>query len=184
MKRLKTIVIILLGINSFIFCQEREYLSPKYNDLNSLGYTYSEYDTISNGLYPEFYDILSQSVNEAFAEDFQQIKCLHKFVRIEHPIDTSEIKLLCRTNNVDAILITKIYFLSRDFVYKGFLNLENIYKPLLNPQGLFCFYVEIRIFDKNGDLVLNSSGVTYNGSNAKKSLSNGFEKAIKKAKKT
>jgi hypothetical protein len=181
MNRLLILVFILSGLNLSIFGHEPKCLSKEYYNLNSLGFAHSEYDTISNGLYPGFYKIYSQAVSNTFSEDIKEIKYFNELFRFES-IDTNKIKSFCLINNLDALLISKVYFLSRDFVYKGFLGLEKIYNPHLFQQGLFCFYVEIKMFDKYGNLILNSTATSLNGYDANKSLTNGFKKALKKAK--
>jgi len=181
MVRLITIIIILISTSTSIFGQGKPYLSREYYNLNSLGFAYSEYDTISNGLYPGYYKIYTQAVNQTFHEDIKEINYYNELIRFES-IDTIKIISLCERNKLDAILITKVYFLSRDFVYKGFLDLDKIYNPGLFQQGSFCFYVEIKLFGKSGNLILNSNAITLNGYNANKSLTNGFKKALINAK--
>ena len=181
MNKITTSISCLIIVSSSIYGQNQRYLSDGYFDIKSIGFAYSEYDTISNGLYSGFYDIYEQAVKNAFIKDIQEIKFFNELLRFDI-IDTNKIVTLCSFNNLDAFLITKTYFLSRDFVYKGFLHLDKIYNPQLFQQGPYCFYVEIKIFDKKGKLVLNSTAITLNGYNASKSRKNGFQKAIENVK--
>lgn len=181
MNRLIIIAFAFFSANTLSFGQRISYLSNDYYNLNSIGLVHSEYDTISNGLYPKYYEIYSEVVNEIFSEDIKEIENLDEILLTE-PLDTFKIKSLCETNNLDAILVSKNYFLSRDFVYKGFLGLKKIYNPKIMQQGQYCFYVDIKILDKKGELILNSTALTLYGYNAKRSLRNGIKRALKKAK--
>jgi hypothetical protein len=181
MNKIITCIFFLIIVISANYGQNQRYLSDDYFDIKSIGFAYSEYDTISNGLYPDFYDIYKQAIKNAFIKDIQEIKFFNELLKFEI-IDTNKIVTLCSLNNLDAFIITKTYFLSRDFIYKGFLHLDEIYNPHLLQQGLYCFYVEIKIIDKKGKLVLNSTAITLNGYNAYKSLRNGFRKAIENVK--
>jgi hypothetical protein len=176
-----TTISFLIIVNSAIFGQNQRYLSDDYFDIESIGFAYSEYDTISNGLYSGFYDIYKQAIISALTKDIPEIKFLNELLRFES-IDTNKIVTLCDYNNLDAFLITKTYFLSRDFIYKEFLQLDKIYNPKLFQQGPYCCYVEIKIINKKGKLILNSTAITLNGYNASKSLKNGFQKAIDNVK--
>lgn len=174
-------ILILVGFNSVTNGQTKSYLSDDFYKINKLGYVYSEYDNISNGLYDKFYEIFSLAINNNFGVDIKEIKNLNDTLSFEL-LDTLKIKSLQKENNLDAILITKVYFLSRDFIYKGFLGLDDIYNPKVMQQGPFCFYAEIKVFNNSSQVLLNSSAISLNGHNAKKSLNNAFKKAMKKVK--
>jgi hypothetical protein len=176
-------IIVILVSSKFSFSQTILQKSIELKAIDKLGIIHSEYDSISFGLYNEFYTdfktAFDKNLKAAGIDNFHFISEVLSYEKI----DSNAIKEMCTKNDIDALLITKIYFLRNSFIYKNFLNLKQIEKASM-VTGKADIYIEIKIFDKNSKMVIwtsdkvqtgNSSMVTPNWT-----INKGIEKSIKK----
>ena len=181
MNKLKTTFIFLLVSIPSIKGISQPFILPEYKEVKSLRFVHSEYDIITQGLYLKFYSDFTFAVRKTFENEINGIKYFDKLIRCES-IDTNQIINICREEGLDAFLVTRIYFFQRDFIYKSFLGLDHINKQKPFQQGAYPCYMEIKIFNKSGRLILWSESYPINGYTAKKSILAGLKKALEKAK--
>lgn len=163
MSKVFLIIAVFLQIPSLANCQNESYLDPKFSDIKSLGLAYSEFDTISEGLYPNFTSLLQTSLINSFHDiGIDEVRLINQLVTT-NSIDTANIITIMNENDFDAFLITKTFFLSRGFVYKGFLELDEIYKPKVMKPGNFDMYIELKVIDKSGRILFWDRAITITG---------------------
>ncbi len=182
MNKYKFFLITFLGIVLQIDSFSQSFILQDYNKIKSIGYAHSEYDTITQRLYSKYYADLNIAIKNTFKNDIGKIN-FQDFMLKSESIDTSQIIKICKEQQLDAFLVTKIYFLQMNFLYKGFLALDNINKQKFYQQGAYPCYVEIKIFDNSGQLILWSESFPMNGYTPREAIQSGLINALKKAKK-
>ena len=122
-------------------------------DLKKIGYSQPASDSLLNKIRPNTSKIFYSAFNEFFTNKTLEIeKCqLRDFVLID-TIDTSEIKRICSENNLDGYICTQIKY--------KFVNNYYMYIPLGKSEDA---YVEMKLYDKNGTLIIHTKHNTYAG---------------------
>lgn len=156
------------------------------NSIGKIGIVRSEYDTISSGLFKDYYKVFENSFSKNLiasgVDSVGYLKDVFNFDTIERHM----ISQLCEDKNLDGLLITKIYFLSRAFIYKNFLNRND-----LEGRSMFSgdadIYISIKIFDRTGNLTILTSHKVQTGnlsSGPGGTINRGITKSIDKINKT
>lgn len=176
-------IIVILVSSKISYSQTILQKSIELKAIEKLGIIHSEYDSISAGLYSEFYTdfktAFDKHLKSAGINDLHFISEVLSYEKI----DSNAIKEICTKNDINALLITKIYFLRSSFIYKNFLNLSQIEKASM-VTGKADIYIEIKIFDKNSKMVIWTSDKVQTGNSSMVSpnwtINRGIEKSIKK----
>ena len=145
-----------------------------YN-FNNLGYSQVANEDIINKIRPNTSKIYESAIKEYFLNKPIKIKkCdLEKFNSIDD-IDTTEIIKLCTENNLDGYICTQIKY--------KFSNNYYMYIPLGKSEDA---YVSMKLFNKNGHLVLYTIHNTSTGNSymmppkAEKTIRDGTIGALK-----
>ena len=102
---------------------------------------------------------------------------LHTVIAFDN-IDTLKLRGICKENAFDVILLTKLYFISKYFIYKGFLNIKPDNQQFLAfTDSDVC--VEMKLFDKNGKLLIFVSYNTPQGNGTANTPKEGIIKGVK-----
>jgi len=143
-----------------------------------LGYVNSEYDTVTNGLYSNANYLFTSTVNDFIKTNSTATPAyLHTMIAYDN-IDSLKLKNICKENGFDVILLTKLYFISRYFVYKGLLNIKPDNQQFLSfTQSDVC--VEMKLFDNQGKLLVFISYNTPQGNGITNSPKEGIVKGTK-----
>ena len=88
------------------------------------GYVNSEYDTVTNSLYSEANYLFTSTVNNFIETNTTAVPSYLQTVIAYDNIDTLKLKNICKDNDFDVILLTKLYFMGRYFVYQRLLNIK------------------------------------------------------------
>ena len=146
--------------------------------LTKLAYVNSEYDTVTNGLYPPANAVFTSTVDSFIVNhSLASPQYIHTTIAFDN-IDSLKMKNICQENDCDAILLTKLYFISKYFIYKKFLNIKPDNQQFLAfTESDVC--VEMKLFDKNGKLLIFSSYNTAEGNGTVFSPKEGISKGIK-----
>ncbi len=170
-----------------IYTQDIKLKTAELNSISTLGIIYSEYDTINQGLYDPYFSVFrNEFKNNLTAAGIRKIVFIDDTISFES-ITNSEIKKICNQYNIDALLISKIYFLRLSFIYKSFLNLEMIEEPSM-ITGKPDISMELRIFNSHGELIIWTVDKVQTGNSSMVSpqwtINRSLKKNIKKIKKT
>ncbi len=145
---------------------------------NKFGYVNSEYDTVTNGLYSNANYLFTSTVNDFIEANSTATPAYLQTVIAYDNIDTLKLKNICNDNGFDVILLTKLYFISRYFVYKGLLNIKPDNQQFLSfTQSDVC--VEMKLFDNKGKLLVFVSYNTPQGNGTANSPKEGIVKGTK-----
>lgn len=177
-------LILLTSVN--VHCQTIKIDSIGLNTISNLGIAYSEYDTINAGLYKPYYEVFqNEFLNILTNSGVKNISFTEVVISFES-ISESEIIEICKNQSLDAFLISKIYFLRNSFIYKSFLNLDEIEDPSM-ITGKADVYMELKIFNKFGQLMIWTTHKVQTGSSSmvspKWTINKGLKKTIKKLNK-
>ena len=154
------------------------YKSPDSIRFEKFGFVNSEYDTVTNKLYPPANSLFTSTVNDFILTNGSSTPHYLQTVIAYDNIDTLKMKKLCKENNLDVILITKLYFISKYYIYKGLLNCKPDNQQFLAyTNSDVC--VEMKLFNKNGKLLLFISYNTPQGNGTANSPKEGIVKGIK-----
>jgi len=188
MQQKKSIVIALLLLMVIMqgYSQTIHLKTKELESISNLGIVHSEYDTISLGLYEEYYDIFKNEFTDGFSSaGIKNVMYIPEVLSFEN-IDKDEITKFCTDHGIDALLISKIYFLRTSFIYKSFLNLDDIEKPSM-ITGKPDIYFELKIFDQKGNNIIWTTHKVQTGNSSMVSpqwtINKGLKKTIKKLKK-
>jgi len=145
-------------------------------DLRRLGYSQVASEIILNKMRPKTSTIFESAMEDYFFDKAVNIQKyeLMKFEYIED-IDSSEVIQICNINNLDGYLCTQV-------VYKSIDNYDTIL-PLATSEDA---YVEIKLFDNQGKLLIHTKHNTFAGNSylgiprAEKTVRNGTIGALKR----
>ncbi len=173
----------ILFVNSLIiYSQNIRIKTLELNSISKIGISYSEYDTINQGFFNPYCTVFKNEFkNNLSNAGIKKIVFLDDTISFES-IKKSDIENSCTKNNLDAFLISKIYFLRNSFIYKSLLNLEEIDKPSL-ITGKSDIYLELKIFDRNGELIVWTDTKVQTGNssmvNPQWTINKGLKKTLK-----
>jgi hypothetical protein len=147
-------------------------------EFKRVAYVNSEYDTVTNGLYYPANYLFTTTVDTFLVKHSNAIPLYFHTVIAYDNIDTLKIKRICKENNCDVLLLTKLYFISRYFLYKGLLNIKPDNQQFLSfTNSDVC--VEMKLFDRTGKLLIFISYNTPQGNGTANSPKEGIVKGIK-----
>jgi hypothetical protein len=154
------------------------YRSSDPIEFQRIGYVNSEYDTVTNGLFPLSNALFTSTVNDfTITKGNFKPNYLNTVIAYDN-IDTLKLKRICKENDFDVILLTKLYFISNYFVYKGFLNIKPDNQQFLAfTNSDVC--VEMKLFDKYGKLLIFVSYNTPQGNGTANTPKEGIVKGVK-----
>lgn len=171
---------LFVGLNAF--GQNNEIKKIELSSLSTIGYGMSEFDTISQRLFSDYQLHFLPAVDGTLREFGVKEPKYYPQLFTFQTIDTASIIEICTEEDLEGFLITKIYFLSRGSVYKGLLEIEDLYIPKRYRPGAYDVFVELRLFNSKGELVIESSAKTVAGFGPELTIKNGIKKALKKVK--
>ena len=186
-RKIIIITIILIVNDLIIFSQTVRLKTLELNSISTLGICYSEYDTINQGLYDSYFVVFKNVFKNNLSDaGIKKIVFLDDTVSFES-LNKSDIENICTKNNLDAFLISKIYFLRNSFIYKSFLNLKEIEGPSM-ITGKPDIYMELKVFNRNGELILWTDTKVQTGNSSmvgpEWTINKGLKTTLKKIKKT
>jgi len=107
MQQKKSIVIALLLLMVIMqgYSQTIHLKTKELESISNLGIVHSEYDTISLGLYEEYYDIFKNEFTDGFSSaGIKNVMYIPEVLSFEN-IDKDEITKFCTDHGIDALLI-------------------------------------------------------------------------------
>ena len=182
MKKALLYFVVLHFIIFNVMGQNRETKLAELSSLTRVGYGISEFDTISQRLFPEYMEHYLSAVDVSLSEFGVLETQFHSELFTFQTIDTAFIIRKCSEEDLEGFLLTKIYFLSRGVVYKGLLDIEDLYIPKRYRPGAYDVFVELKFFNAKGGLILGSTAKTAAGFGPELTIKNGIKKALKKMK--
>jgi hypothetical protein len=120
--------------------------------LKKIGFSQLVADSITTVIYPQTSKIWRNTIFELFIKyEIDSIKEMVDFIQFDNP-DTSQIIEKCKENNLDGLLISKLNFFRVTYsVY--FVPITQNYDTKVN----------MKLFDKNGNLLLSTVHDTFSG---------------------
>ncbi len=122
-------------------------------DFKKIGYSQPASDSLLNIIRPSTSKIFNLAFNDFFTNKALDIvKCRLKDFELIDKIDTAEIIRICSEKNLDAYICTQIKY--------KFVSNYYMYIPLGKSEDV---YVEMKLYDKNGTLIIHTKHNTYMG---------------------
>ena len=153
MKRaLKFFLVSILLSSCATFGTKTLYKTTDSFSLQKIGFCNLDNDSIVNKIYPNTSKIFAKTVINSFNEyGFDNLIQLQSKISYENP-DLSKISELCKENNLDGFLISRLRFI------------HVTYSVYFIPVGQnYDTEVEMKLFDNNGKLLLTTKHNTYKG---------------------
>lgn len=169
------------------FCQEVLKKEIELNQIEKVNIFRTEYDSINAGLYKSYYEVFKKNFSDyLFEAGVKDIEFSPEIIKFESP-DQEQILNITKNYQSEYLLVSKIFFLRRSFLYKSFLNIDKLEKtPMFagNPD----IFIAIRIYDKNGELVIWTTHKVLTGANSfadpEWTIEKGINNSIAKIKKS
>ncbi len=154
-------LVLLLPILSIVGCAYNAtttlYKTPQKITVNRIGFVNLTSDSISQENYSIINELFHSSITSSWQE-FQRDSALYlnKHISFFHP-DTNEIIRLCDSQQIDGLILSSINLIPTNTSYfTGIL----IFPIPLGTYPSFDSEVKLKLFDKNGKLLISNSFYT------------------------
>jgi hypothetical protein len=151
------------------------YKSAPTTPIKTIGFSNLDGDSIVSKIFPQTSDIFKKTVFETFQNyHLSDIRSIDNELSVVNS-DTSKIAKICQENNLDGLVVSRLTFIHVTYSV-NFIPIAKNYDT----------EVTMKLFDKNGKLIVAVSHNTYKGNSymtaptANRTIHDGTEGAIKK----
>ena len=180
MAKIKTILLLIIIAISLHSCSifvgtKTLYRANNSEKINLWGYTYLDNDSIISIIYPQADSVFTSTIVETFSKYSLEIPTkIYGNISFDQP-DTVKIISICKENNLDGLLLSKL----------GFIN-TTYYVYFIPAMSNVDAEVEMKLFTKDGKVVAVTRHNTYKGSDywvaptTAKTIHDATQRALKK----
>jgi hypothetical protein len=129
------------------------YTARNIEKVNRVGYIYLDNDGMLSTIYPQTETVFTSTIAETFTKYSLETPIKVYDIISFHKPDTTQIISICKENNLDGLLLSKLRFINATYYVNFFPVMSNIDTE-----------VEMKLFNKEGKVVVITRHNTFNGS--------------------